>query len=68
MFSSKYMFCFCKETQSGYEKILDDAYASAKERTEIRLRDWLDSPWKSMMLGCFVLQFPISVFAVCRFN
>ena len=36
-----------QETQKGYEKILDDAYTNAKERTEIRLRDWLDSPWKS---------------------
>jgi len=36
-----------KKTQNDYEKILDDAFSNAKERKEIRLRDWLDSPWKN---------------------
>eukprot|EP00795_Rhopilema_esculentum_P008653 gene8653-14668_t len=36
-----------KETQNSYDKILEDAFTNAKDRTEIRLRDWLDSPWKN---------------------
>eukprot|EP00794_Sanderia_malayensis_P012143 gene12143-13396_t len=36
-----------KATQKQYEHILESAFTDAKERKEVRLRDWLDSPWKN---------------------
>ena len=37
--------------KSDYEQICEKAFQEAREITHIKLRDWLDSPWKGFFKG-----------------
>ncbi|RZC38476.1 E1 dh and/or Transket pyr domain containing protein [Asbolus verrucosus] len=40
-----------QEEQQKYTKICEDEYLKASKETQIRLKDWLDSPWSGFFEG-----------------
>ena len=41
--------------RNKYEKICDEAYVKAQKETQIRYKDWLDSPWSGFFEGAPIL-------------
>lgn len=39
------------DVQNKYEKICEEAYVKAQQETQIRYKDWLDSPWSGFFEG-----------------
>ena len=41
------------DVRNKYEKICEEAYGKAQKETQIRYKDWLDSPWSGFFEGNF---------------
>ena len=39
------------DVHNKYEKICEEAYVKAQQETQIRYKDWLDSPWSGFFEG-----------------
>lgn len=39
------------DVRNKYEKICEEAYVKAQKETQIRYKDWLDSPWSGFFEG-----------------
>ena len=40
-----------EDVRNKYEKICEEAYVKAQKETQIRYKDWLDSPWSGFFEG-----------------
>ena len=50
------------DVRNKYEKICEEAYVKAQKETQIRYKDWLDSPWSGFFEGKpFVWTVPFSI-------
>lgn len=46
-----------EDVRNKYEKICEEAYVKAQKETQIRYKDWLDSPWSGFFEGTVLLKF-----------
>ena len=44
------------DVKNKYEKICEEAYVKAQQETQIRYKDWLDSPWSGFFEGIFPFE------------
>lgn len=58
------------DVRNKYEKICEEAYVKAQKETQIRYKDWLDSPWSGFFEGepfLFpVVSIPNFFYRLCR--
>ena len=52
------------DVRNKYEKICEEAYVKAQKETQIRYKDWLDSPWSGFFEGEIISneRFPLLTF------
>jgi len=49
-----------EDVRNKYEKICEEAYVKAQKETQIRYKDWLDSPWSGFFEGTILLKLKIN--------